>query len=160
MLTVGSTRHVDELVAAGFRGAVVVKLATSLRRFGAEPADLDDVLAAIAAAGLAVHAFGLHFPLASGSAAHADDVASWLSLLPPGVRRAREPRRPRQTWQSCVVATLTVACRARVGTALWHGDRSPLRLGVDVLDRRPLGAGERARLPAGRLRARDGPATS
>ena len=62
ILTVGSLEHVQAL--AGWRGRVIVKLASSMRRYGATPHELPALLAATAAAGLQVHAFGLHLPLA------------------------------------------------------------------------------------------------
>ena len=34
--------------------------------------------------------------------------------------------------------------RLRLGTALWHGDKASLQLSADVLDVRPVAAGERA----------------
>ena len=37
--------------------------------------------------------------------------------------------------------------RIRMGTALWHGDKRALHLGADVLDVRPVRAGERRRVP-------------
>ena len=82
--TVGSLAHVDALAAAGFGGRVVVKLASPMRRFGVMPSDLPDLLARLDRRGCTVHAFGLHFPLASASPDHARGVEKWLPLLPAG----------------------------------------------------------------------------
>ena len=131
--TVGSLAHVDALAAAGFGGRVVVKLASPMRRFGVMPSDLPDLLARLDRQGCTVHAFGLHFPLASASPDHARGVEKWLPLLPAGAT-LHVSHVDHQDLASLAVAHPSITFRARVGTALWHGDKSPLRLRADVLD--------------------------
>jgi len=130
ILTVGSVAHVR--AAAGRRLPVVVKLASSMRRYGVDPDGLDTLLAAAADAGLVVDGFALHLPLA-GDPCEVDD---WLARVPPGATvavshldaaalhdlRARHPghRLP-----------------IRLGTALWHGGKEALALRADVVDVRP-----------------------
>lgn len=158
ILTVGSIAHVDVLRGAGWQGSVVVKLASSMRRYGAVPpgppevptasapeaaTDLPTLLTACAAAGLDVVAAGIHLPLAGDDARRADEVLAWLPHLPDELPlwvshlgdealaaiRSATPERP---------------VRLRAGTRLWHGDKSMLHLGADVLDVRPIAAGTTA----------------
>ena len=85
VLTVGGERHLAEAVEAGFAGSVVVKLVSQMRRFGVDargPARRCSPPST--RAGLPVHAFGLHFPLASSSELHA-------RADPPLARFASQP---------------------------------------------------------------------
>lgn len=150
ILTVGSPAHVDALAAAGWRGRVVAKLASSMRRYGAAPpagaglvmagTGLPELLAACAAAGLDVVAASIHLPLAGDDDGRAAEVLAWLSVLPDAL----------PLWVSHVGqdALATVRARAgarpirvRTGTGLWHGDKSMLHLSADVLDVHPIGSG-------------------
>jgi alanine racemase len=131
VLTVGAPAHVEAL--AGWGGRVVVKLRSSMNRYGVAPADLDAVTAMIRAAGLTVDGAAIHLPLAGDDASRAAEIAAWTEHLPSGwelsvshlsaahfaaLQRAHPERR----------------LRLRTGTALWHGDKSFLHLGADVLD--------------------------
>jgi alanine racemase len=142
VLTVGSTLHVADVVAAGLRPPVMVKLATSMRRYGVSPEELPDLLRAIEVARLAVHGFSIHPPLAGTTNAHAAEASAWAEHLPDGsvvyVSHLDAPayaelaaRQPRHRW------------KIRLGTALWHGDKSFLHLAADVLETRPVAAGTR-----------------
>ncbi len=145
VLTVGSVGHVDQLVAAGWTGSVLVKLASTMNRFGARPEGPDglaDLLGAVTAAGFEVHGFGLHFPLASASAEHAQAIERWLGLLPGGATVQVSHVAPDDV-NRLRTAHPRVRLRPRVGTALWHGDKSFLRIGADVVDRRRVEAGQR-----------------
>jgi alanine racemase len=136
--TVGSERHVDALVRAGATAPVEVKLASSMRRYGVEPEDLDVVLATLDANRLELVGFSLHLPFG----ADPDEASTWLTRLPGEIAlsvshlsadhigRLRD-RHPARTIVS------------RIGTALWHGDKSFLALQADVLGTRPVGAGTR-----------------
>jgi alanine racemase len=139
VLTVGSVAHVDVLARAGLAPPVVVKLASSMRRYGVEPDALADLLTAAAGAGLEVRQFALHLPLAGEAA----EVEPWLIRLPNDTPLS----------VSHLDATALTRLRdahprrrivARLGTALWHGDKSFLALRSDVLDVRPARAGARA----------------
>ena len=127
ILTVGNATHVD--VLDGWGGRVVVKLRSSMRRYGVGPDELPDVLDRARATGLTVDGAALHLPLAGRAA----EVEDWLEHLPPGLPLS--------------VSHLTPACFAtlqrqhpdrplslRLGTTLWHGDKTFLHLGADVLD--------------------------
>jgi len=153
VLTVGQPRHVAEIVASRLRPPVMVKLATGMQRFGAarppgspRPDDgepLAELLGAVRQAGLSVHGYAIHPPLAGSSADHADEIATWAGELPAGsvvyvshldgtAYRELATRFPDLRW------------RIRLGTALWHGDKSFLHLEADVIEVRPVRAGSRA----------------
>ena len=152
ILTVGSVAHVRAL--DGWRGRVLVKLASSVRRFGTTI----DELGALTGDG-------------PGGGARRRRLQH-----PPARRRhrrraprrhrgvARRARRDDEVWVShlspdayddLVDGWPERRFRIRVGTALWHGDKRALHLDADVLDVRP-GAGRRARRlpPAARARRR------
>ena len=134
ILTVGSKAHLEAL--AGWSGRVLVKLESSMHRYGST-VDLVDEARKL---GLDVVGVSIHLPLAGSSGDHADEVRTilhsvgsdltvWLSHLDP------------PTYAS-LPATHTY--RLRLGTSLWHGDKSALQLNADVLDVRPVRAGRRA----------------
>jgi alanine racemase len=142
ILTVGSLDHVAAL--AGWPGRVIVKLASSVRRFGVSRELLGPLTAAVRTAGLDVVAFGIHPPVAGSDDEHLDDIAAWLDVLDPDdevwVSHLSAPAygHLRDAWPER-------RFRIRAGTALWHGDdKAALHLGADVLDVHPVRAGERA----------------
>jgi alanine racemase len=134
ILTVGSAAHVEAL--AGWGGRVLVKLTSTMRRFGRGV----ELIELARDSGLAVVGASIHPPLAGSMDEHAADVVAtaervpgdlpiWVSHLDPETH-ATLPRSHRY--------------RLRLGTLLWHGDKSTLHLESDVLDVRPVRAGERA----------------
>lgn len=143
VLTVGSIAHVHAL--AGWRGRVIVKLASSMRRYGVPAAELSALLDAVAAAQLTVEGFGLHLPFAGDEAARVAEIEAWLPHLPP----------TSSVWVSHLDHASFAALRTahpdrrfliRIGTALWHGvPRGEfLRLSADVLHTQRVRAGETA----------------
>ncbi len=143
ILTVGNAHHVGAL--DGWPGRVIIKLASSMRRYGAEPDDLPSLLHSVADAGLDVEAFGIHLPLVGDDGERVAEIEAWLPLLPSGT----------PLWVSHLTPATFAALRAahpereifvRVGTALWHGvPRGPfLHLDADVLETRAVLAGETA----------------
>lgn len=132
VLTVGSNEHIRRL--AGWRGRVVVKLVSPMRRFGGDV----DLIDAAREASLDVIGVSIHPPLAGSDADHRDVVLARLPAIDPSL----------PVWVSHLdldtYAGLPTShsYRLRLGTALWHGDKSFLHLGADVLDVRPVHAGE------------------
>lgn len=140
VLTVGHPRHVDVLRVNNWKGRVYIKLASSMQRYGVSPDRLDALLAHVHDAGLDVYGFMFHPPLIGGEHTEADtldEITTWLDRLDPQLplslshvsvnayeRLQRE--HPHRTF------------RLRLGTALWHGDKSFLRLSADVLDVRDV----------------------
>lgn len=137
ILTVGNRAHLDAL--DGWNGRVIVKLASSMQRFGGDVA----LVGAACDAGLDIVGVSVHPPIVGTDADHRDevlrvidgldtidaDIPLWLSHLRGESYAALPSTRP---------------YRLRLGTALWHGDKSFFHLGADVLDVRPVAAGRRA----------------
>ncbi|MDP2290196.1 MAG: alanine racemase [Actinomycetota bacterium] len=144
VVTVDSAHHVAAL--AGWRGSVVVKLASSMHRYGVTVAGLPELLAAVDGAGLRVHSFGLHLPLVGDDPGRLAEIESWLPHLPV----VDTP-----LWVSHLSAASFAALQAahperpiavRVGTGLWHGTPRAtfLRLTAEVLHTEPVRGGDTA----------------
>ncbi len=143
IVTVGASHHLDALVRSGWSGAVVVKVASAMRRYGRSPAEALELVEQARRAGLIVAGLSIHPPLAGTPAEHAEAIeravdevdpglAIWVSHLDAGAYAGLLERHPERTW------------RIRLGTSLWHGDKSFLHLDATVLDVRSVRAGERA----------------
>lgn len=141
ILTVGSDVHIDALTS--WPGRVVVKLASSMRRFGVAPDDLGPITRRARAAGLDIVAFAVHPPLVGTDDEHADDIAAWLDVLDPD-DEVWVSHLSLEGYEALIDMWPDRRLRIRRGTALWHGDKSALHLGADVLDVRSVRAGERA----------------
>jgi alanine racemase len=134
ILTVGSTEHIAAL--DGWAGRVLVKLASPMRRFGRDPALVGEARRA----GLDVVGVSIHPPLAGTDTEHRDHVVGALAGIDPEL----------PVWLSHLDLDTYAALpdthryRLRLGTALWHGNKAFLHLGADVLDVRPVHAGDRA----------------
>ncbi|MGI9052990.1 MAG: alanine racemase [Ilumatobacteraceae bacterium] len=140
ILTVGSLRHIAAL--DGWRGRVLVKLASSMRRYGTSRDELGAMVSTAQRSGLEVVGFSVHPPVAGSDDEHLDDIAAWMNVLDP----------TDEVWVSHLsldgYAALRDAWpdhrfRIRLGTALWHGDKRYLQLGADVLDVRPTRVDDR-----------------
>jgi len=133
VLTVGSVAHVTALRTHGWTGSVVVKLRSSMHRYGATPADHDSLLDAIGSAQCVAVSYALHFPLVGTSNSHAREVDDWVPLLDSTLPIAVSHldvgsyHRLREAMPDRVF-------EIRSGTSLWHGDKSSLHLSADVLD--------------------------
>lgn len=134
ILTVGHERHVDAL--GEWPGRVVVKLTSSMHRFGRDA----DLLDHATAAGLEVVGVSVHPPLAGSMDDHVADVVAATRQTPTGL----------PIWVSHLTPEAyrslpgTHRYRLRLGSRLWHGDKSALHLGADVLDVRPVRPGTSA----------------
>jgi alanine racemase len=142
VVTVGDPAHVGAL--DGWKGAVLVKLASSMRRFGVPARQLDEFERTVRAAGLTTIGYSIHLPLAGEDEDRIAEVERWLTVL-DGRHGA-----PPALWVSHLGADAYGGLRTRwpawrfpmrIGTALWHGDKSTLHLGADVLDARTVAAG-------------------
>lgn len=141
VLTVGSEAHVHAL--RGWNGRVIVKLASSMQRYGVGPQQLPSLLHAVSQAGSTVVGFGIHLPLAGTDEQRLVEVGEWLPLLDPAVPVWLSHLQP-ASFTALADAHPQRTFRIRVGTALWHGvpKGSFLHLGADVLDTRPVSAGD------------------
>ncbi len=153
VLTVGGRHHVVALTTSGWRGDVIVKLQSSAMRFGVNRADLDLLLSDVADAQFTLRGFSIHPPLEGDDAAHLKDITQWLDVIDASL--------------PIYVSHLSAAAyaklcsdfprydfRIRLGTSLWHGDKSMMQLSADVIDHHPVESGTRAGY---RLNKVDGP---
>ena len=129
ILTVGSSAHLNGI--AGRR--VVVKLVSAMQRYGGGV----DLIDAARAAGADVVAVSIHPPLVGD---RIGEITRWVDAVPDEL----------EIWVSHVstdeFSQLSATdrpgrFRVRSGTGLWHGDKSMLHLGADVIDLRPITAG-------------------
>jgi alanine racemase len=138
ILTVGSPAHVAALGRTARR--VVVKVRSSMNRYGMPVADVASLIDECERAGHAVEGVSMHPPLAGTSADHANEIAAllrhietrhtaWVSHVSVDDYAALRSAGPDRQW------------RLRLGTSLWHGDKSMFHLRTDVLDARPVDAG-------------------
>lgn len=136
ILTVGSTGQITALADREWGGRVIVKLGSDMRRFGGGIELIDNARTE----GLEVVGVSVHPPRAGTDDDHVRQVTDLLSVIDPSLT----------VWVSHVTpegyASLPDShrYRLRVGTALWHGDKSSLHLTADVLEVRPIAAGETA----------------
>jgi len=133
VLTVGNTTHIDAL--RGWAGRVLVKLTSSMQRYGRGV----ELVETARAAGLDVVGVSLHPPLAGSDDDHRREIERTLELVDADL----------PVWVSHIgpdtAASLPAShtYRVRLGTALWHGDKSFFHLAANVLDIRPVSAGAR-----------------
>jgi hypothetical protein len=141
VLTVGSHEHVDAL--AGWNGSVMVKLASSMRRYGATPVRLPALVDHVDRAGLTVEAFALHLPLAGTDEQRMAEVEAWLPHLPPDASLWLSHLEPR-SMHALQQRHPHIDLRVRVGTRLWlgvpRGDFA--QLSADVLQVQPVTKGD------------------
>ncbi len=132
VLTVGSVAHIHAL--GGWQGRVLVKLTSAMHRYGADPT----LIQTAQAAGLTVIGVSIHPPLAQYCEGDpSQEIIDWLPQIPSEL----------EVWVSHLSPTQFVALptshryRHRIGTRLWHGDKSMLHLGADVIEIRRVPAG-------------------
>ena len=103
------------------------------------------------ASGLRVEGVSIHPPLAGGDRQHRAEIERWLDVVDPSL----------EVWVSHLSPTeyarlpTSHRYRLRLGTTLWHGDKSALRLEASVLHTTTIAAGERAGYRLG-MAERDG----
>lgn len=134
ILTVGNPAHVEAL--RGWPGRVVVKLESSMRRFGDGPELVETAMRA----GLEVVGVGVHPPLAGTADEHATEICRRIETVDPELPVWVSHLDP----ASYAALPTTHTYRLRMGTGLWHGDKALLALTTDVLDVRRVAAGDRA----------------
>jgi alanine racemase len=119
---------------------VLVKLQSTMQRFGVAGNELAALQAACTQASLNVVGYSIHPPLNNEGQDRSGEVSCWLELLNDnlpihvshltakqiGALRSQFPNR---TFIS------------RIGTALWLGDKSMMKLTADVLDVHPVAGG-------------------
>jgi len=143
VLTVGSLQHIENLKNNSWRGSVVVKLRSSMNRYGANKEELTDVLAALKNAGLTQVGWSIHPPLDGEPSDHLAEIKNWMLQISadvPWFVSHVDASGIKQLRQEFVKNKI----RVRSGTALWLGDKSMIKLTADVLDVRSVKQGETA----------------
>ena len=141
VLTVGSLQHIENLKNNSWRGSVVVKLRSSMNRYGANKDELTDVLAALKIAGLTHVGWSIHPPLDGQPEDHLREIKHWMSELSSDLpwfishTNAVNANELRKEFSKNKI-------RVRSGTSLWLGDKSMIKLTADVLDIRSVKKGE------------------
>lgn len=140
VMTVASPAHIDAL--RGWHGRVMLKLASSMRRYGAAPGEFEERREAIEATGLELVGYSVHLPTAGTEDGRCAEARQWAARLPAGSLLSVSHLTP-ETYTALAAEVDHVEWRLRAGTALWHRDKSALELTADVLGVRPVSASER-----------------
>jgi alanine racemase len=150
--TVGRLVDLHSLAERGAHGSrprVVLERLTSMRRHGFSARGLRE--AAAAADGVAVEGVAVHLPMVSTSSTHrsaGSHLAEVHRLMTDAVAAGLETRRVYVSHLTDVeLSDLRRAypdyeLRPRIGTDLWLGDRSALRVCATVLDAHPVERGD------------------
>lgn len=137
ILTVGSSTHAEAAATVSGQRHVVVKIRSTMNRYGVDADSIDDLISLCRRKGLVVVGVSIHPPLHGSNADHRHEIESLIGSIDPSlpiyvshldeneydIVRANHPER---TWN------------LRVGTSLWHGDKKELSLHADVLDVRTI----------------------
>jgi len=145
VVTLGAPEHVD--VLGEWRGDVVIKLESTMHRFGVSPDDRHWFERYVVDAGLSVVGYSIHLPLAITDDERVAEVERWLGVLPPALGVAGPA--PSLGVSHLGPAAYGALCERwprwrfpiRIGTGLWHGDKAALHLGANAIDFHPVKAG-------------------
>jgi alanine racemase len=112
-----------------------MKLRSSMQRYGADRDGLSDLVAAARARQLDPVGYLLHPPLrgTGGDAVALEQVEAWLPALDPALPVSIS-HLTTGAIEQLAVDHPEHRFELRLGTALWHGDKSALHLAADVLD--------------------------
>lgn len=136
ILTIGSMEHLEAARGLPSR-RVIIKIRSSMQRFGFAVHDVHDAIDACRAHHLDIAGVSIHPPLHGTSAQHRSEIESLISYI--------DPVHP--IWVSHIdVADYDDMCIAyphfnwylRLGTQLWHDAKDEISLSTDVLDIVPI----------------------
>ena len=141
--TVATERDLAVLQSKGWKSPVVVKLASPMHRFGVASHDFLALVQHISAAGLTIHSCALHLPLHQSNEEIIAQLKTWIPLIPTCVTVSLSHV---SSTQLVVIRETfpTTECEVRLGTALWHGDKSFFSLHTEVLAVHPIEEGNTA----------------
>lgn len=131
IVTIGRDEHLRAL--GPWRGRVIVKLPTSMRRYGGST----DLVADARTSGHDVVGVAIHPPLAGAQGDNVEQVTAQLGDIDPGLTVWLSHLTP----EEYTSLPDSHSYRLRLGTALWHGDKSTLELAADVIDVRSVERG-------------------
>ena len=141
--TVATERDLAVLQTKGWKSPVVVKLASPMQRFGVASHDFLALVQNISAAGLTIHSCALHLPLHQSDEEIIAQLKTWIPLIPTCVTVSLSHVSSTQLVE-IREAFPTTECEVRLGTALWHGDKSFFSLHTEVLAVHPIEKGTAA----------------
>ena len=133
VLTVGSLDHVAALRSHTWQGSVLIKLQSTMQRFGVAGNELAALQSACTNASLNVVGWSIHPPLNNDNQDRSGEVSCWMELLHDNL----------PVYISHITAEQIGSLRSqfpnrtfvsRLGTSLWLGDKSMMKLSADVLD--------------------------
>lgn len=132
VLTVGSNEHVDALAQQGWDSPVVVKVLSSMRRHGIDRSKASDLIAHANASGLEVIGLAYHPPLVTDTEDNFDEVRGLLDRLPPNSTVFLSHLQS-DAFKALQREFEGMQLSIRIGTGLWHADKSLMHLSADVL---------------------------
>jgi alanine racemase len=132
ILTVAGRHHVVALTSAGWRGDVIVKLQSSAR-----------LLSDIADAQFTICGFAIHPPIEGDDAAHLKDITNWLDVINPSLP-VYVSHLSTEAYAKLRADFPLRDFRIRLGTSLWHGNKSMMQLSADIVDHHPIETGSKA----------------
>ena len=142
VLTIGSVAQLEHFLRHRPGGSAVVKVVSAARRHGVDAGEAAGVIDRLRAEGCAVHSVAIHPALAGSDDERLAEIESLIRSVPSetpvtlshlGAHHYVEVR-TRHSERSFGI---------RLGSALWHGNKSALALRATVLDVRPVHRGER-----------------
>jgi alanine racemase len=130
VLTVAAQHDLRQLQRIGARNPVVVKVRSSMHRYGVEPSDAAALRTEVERLGHEVVAWSVHLPLTGSDTERITEVASFATVLSTDI-----PLHVSHVGTSAGALRDALAHRivVRTGTALWLGDKSMLALHADVI---------------------------
>ena len=130
VLAVGSVRDLEVLTSLGARNSVVIKVASSMQRYGAPASEASALRARAEAAGHPVVAWSVHLPLNGTDDQRAREAIALAGVLPDDL-----PLHLSHVGAAASAVRNAVKHRVvvRAGTPLWLGDKSMLALHADVI---------------------------
>ena len=142
ILTVGSIAHIEAVASTNKPHHVVIKIRSSMNRYGCAVADVAQLLEKCRTTKLQVRGVSIHPPLTGTSADHVREIEdllstidsslpAWVSHIDPNDFASLQSRYPDRQWF------------LRLGTSLWHGDKTALQLTADVIETVAVTAGQR-----------------
>jgi alanine racemase len=142
ILTVGSIAHIEAVASTKKLRQVVIKIRSSMNRYGAAVGDVTQLLEKCRTTNLQVRGVSIHPPLTGASADHVREIENlvaaidpslpaWISHVEPQDFAELQSRYPERQWF------------LRLGTSLWHGDKTTLQLTADVIETVAVTSGQK-----------------